>query len=221
MKSIRTQVLLCAGGSCISSGSDSVRTALEREIDRHGLSQEVEVVATGCMGMCELGPLAIIYPEGVFYQKLKPEDAAELVEEHLLKGRIVGRLLCKRVSTGELIETVSGIDFFKLQKKIALRHCGMIDPEDIREYIAADGYEALGRALTAMTPAQVIEEIKASGLRGRGGAGFPTGMKWQFTAAEVNDTKYVVCNGDEGDPGAFMDRSILEGDPHAVIEAMA
>jgi NADH-quinone oxidoreductase subunit F len=221
MKSIRTQVLLCAGGSCISSGTESVQSAFERELQRHDLAQEIEVVATGCMGMCEIGPIAIVYPEGIFYQKVKAEDVAELVEEHLLKGRIVERLLYKRATTGEMIETINNIDFFRLQKKIALRNCGTIDPEDIREYIAVDGYEALGRVLTALTPAQVVEEIKASGLRGRGGAGFPTGLKWQFTAAEKSDVKYVVCNGDEGDPGAFMDRSILEGDPHSVIEAMA
>jgi len=221
MKTIRTQILLCAGGSCISSGTDSVRSAFERELTSHGLADEVEVVSTGCMGMCEIGPIAIVYPEGIFYQKVKADDVAELVEEHLLKGRIVERLLYKRATTGELLETINSIDFFKLQKKIALRNCGNIDPEDVREYIAADGYEALGRVLTAMTPAQVVEEIKASGLRGRGGAGFPTGMKWQYTAAEKADCKYVVCNGDEGDPGAFMDRSILEGDPHSVIEAMA
>jgi NADH-quinone oxidoreductase subunit F len=221
MKSIRTQVLLCAGGSCISSGTESVLSAFERELLRHELTQEVEVVATGCMGMCEIGPIAIVYPEGIFYQKVKAEDVAELVEEHLLKGRIVERLLYKRATTGEMIETINHIDFFKLQKKIALRNCGNIDPEDIREYIAVDGYEALGRVLSSMTPAQVVEEIKASGLRGRGGAGFPTGLKWQFTAAEKSDCKYVVCNGDEGDPGAFMDRSVLEGDPHSVVEAMA
>ncbi len=221
MKNIRTQILLCAGGSCISSGTDSVRTAFERELEKQGLADEVEIVSTGCMGLCEIGPIAIVYPEGIFYQKVKPEDVPELVSEHLLKGRVVGRLLYKRATTGELLETIGNIDFFKLQKKIALRNCGVIDPEDIREYIAADGYEALGRVLTTMTPAQVVEQIKASGLRGRGGAGFPTGLKWQFTAAEKADRKYVVCNGDEGDPGAFMDRSILEGDPHSVIEAMA
>ncbi|MBN2450867.1 MAG: FAD-dependent oxidoreductase [Lentisphaeria bacterium] len=221
MKTVRTQILLCAGGSCISSGMESVRSGLERELERHGLASEVEIIATGCMGMCQIGPMAIVYPEGVFYQKLTPDDAAEIVEEHLLKGRVVERLLYKRATTGELVEAISNIDFFKLQEKIALRNCGSIDPEDIREYIAADGYEALGRVLSSMTPEQVVAEVKASGLRGRGGAGFPTGLKWQFTAAEKAEPKYVVCNGDEGDPGAFMDRSILEGDPHSIIEAMA
>jgi NADH-quinone oxidoreductase subunit F len=221
MKTPRAQILLCAGGSCISSGAESVRDAFLRELAEQGLDQEVEVISTGCMGMCEIGPIAIVYPEGVFYQKLKPTDAAEIVREHLLKGRVVERLFYKKPSTGEVVQTLEGIDFFKLQKKIALRNCGNIDPENIREYIAAGGYEALGKALTEMTPEDVVAEIKTSGLRGRGGAGFPTGLKWQFTAAEKNDTKYVVCNADEGDPGAFMDRSILEGDPHSVIEAMA
>ncbi|MDX9980666.1 MAG: FAD-dependent oxidoreductase [Lentisphaeria bacterium] len=220
MNTPRAQILLCAGGSCISSGTESVRDAFLRELAEQGLGQEVEVISTGCMGMCEIGPMAIVYPEGVFYQKLKPADAAEIVREHLLKGRVVERLFYKKPSTGEVVETLAGIDFFKLQKKIALRNCGNIDPENIREYIAAGGYEALGKALTEMTPESVVAEVKTSGLRGRGGAGFPTGLKWQFTAAEKNDTKYVVCNADEGDPGAFMDRSILEGDPHSVIEAM-
>ncbi|MBT7299069.1 MAG: NADH-quinone oxidoreductase subunit NuoF [Victivallales bacterium] len=221
MKTPRAQILLCAGGSCISSGTESVRDAFLRELASHGLSQEIELITTGCMGMCEVGPIAIIYPEGVFYQKVKAEDAAEIVEEHLLKGRVVDRLFYKKPSTGEVISTINDIDFFKLQKKIALRNCGNIDPEDIREYVAADGYQALGQALTEMTPEDVVTQVKLSGLRGRGGAGFPTGLKWQFTAAEKSDCKYVVCNADEGDPGAFMDRSILEGDPHNVIEAMA
>lgn len=213
--------MLCAGGSCISSGSESVREAFEREITSHGLVDEVDVISTGCMGMCEIGPIAVIYPEGVFYQKVQAEDAAEIVESHLLKGRVVERLFYKKPSSGELIQTINNIDFFKLQKKIALRNCGNIDPEEIREYIAADGYTALGTVLTEMAPEQVLNEVIASGLRGRGGAGFPTGLKWKFTAGEESDRKYVVCNADEGDPGAFMDRSILEGDPHSVIEAMA
>jgi len=221
MNTPRAQILLCAGGSCISSGTESVRDAFLRELASQGLSQEIELITTGCMGMCEIGPIAIIYPEGVFYQRVKAEDAKEIVSEHLLKGRVVERLFYKKPTSGEVVETISNIDFFKLQKKIALRNCGNIDPENIREYIAAGGYEALGKALTEMTPEQVVAEVKAAGLRGRGGAGFPTGLKWQFTAAEKADTKYVVCNADEGDPGAFMDRSILEGDPHSVIEAMA
>ena len=221
MKHVRTQILLCAGGSCISSGTDSVRSALETAIATYGLVNEVEIISTGCMGMCEIGPIAVIYPDGVFYQKVTPEDADAIVAEHLLKGRVVERLLYKRATTGELVQTISNIDFFKLQKKIALRNCGNIDPEEIREYIAADGYAALGQAVTEMTPEKVVAEVLQSGLRGRGGAGFPTGLKWQFTAAEDTPQKYVVCNADEGDPGAFMDRSILEGDPHSIIEAMA
>ncbi len=221
MNNVRAQILLCAGGSCISSGTESVREALARELAKHGLEQEIEIIATGCMGMCEIGPIAIVYPEGIFYQKVKAADAAEIVEEHLIKGRVVERLFYQHPTTGDLVQTISNIDFFKLQKKIALRNCGNIDPEEITEYIAAGGYEALGQALTAMTPEQVVAEVKTSGLRGRGGAGFSTGLKWQFTAAEKAEQKYVVCNGDEGDPGAFMDRSILEGDPHSVIEAMA
>lgn len=217
----RAQILLCAGGSCISSGAESVRSAFERELARQGLDKEIGIVNTGCMGMCEIGPIAVIYPEGVFYQKVTPEDAPEIVEEHLLKGRVVERLFYQQPSSDKLIQTISEIDFFKLQKKIALRNCGNINPEEINEYIAADGYQALGKALTEMTPEQVLEEVKNSGLRGRGGAGFPTGLKWSFTAREKSSEKYVVCNADEGDPGAFMDRSILEGDPHNVIEAMA
>ncbi len=221
MQNTRAQILLCAGGSCISSGAESLRSAFEKELSRFQLDQEIGIVNTGCMGMCEIGPIAVIYPEGIFYQQVKPEDAAEIVEEHLLKGRVVERLFYKKPGTDELVQTISEIDFFKLQQKIALRNCGNINPEEIREYIAASGYEALGRALTEMTPEEVLEEVKKSGLRGRGGAGFPTGLKWSFSAREEADAKYVVCNADEGDPGAFMDRSILEGDPHSVVEAMA
>ena len=217
----RAQILLCAGGSCISSGTESVRASFESALSRHGLADEIAIVNTGCMGMCEIGPIAVVYPEGVFYQKVQPEDAAEIVEQHLLKGRVVERLFYKQPSSDELAQTIGDIDFFKLQMKIALRNCGNINPEEIGEYIAVGGYEALGKALTEMTPEQVVGEVKASGLRGRGGAGFPTGLKWGFTAREQADRKYVVCNADEGDPGAFMDRSILEGDPHSIIEAMA
>ena len=221
MKNTRSQVLVCAGGACISSGCESVQSSFRKELEAKGLAEEIEIVVTGCVGMCEVGPIVIIYPEGVFYQRVKPEDVAEIVGEHLLKGRVVQRLFYKKPSTQELIQTISDIDFFKLQKKIALRNCGTIDPENVREYIAADGYEALGKVLTEMTPEQVVAEVKNSGLRGRGGAGFPTGVKWEAAAKEKNKKKYVVCNADEGDPGAFMDRSILEGDPHSVIEAMA
>jgi NADH-quinone oxidoreductase subunit F len=217
----RAQVLLCAGGACISSGTDSVKSAFEKELANHGLTDEIDLITTGCMGMCEVGPIIIIYPEGVFYQKVKPSDTKDIVEEHLLKGRVVERLFYKKPATQELIQAINGIDFFKLQKKIALRNCGVIDPVNIREYIANGGYEALGKALTEMTKDQVVAEVKTSGLRGRGGAGFPTGLKWEACAKENSKQKYVVCNADEGDPGAFMDRSLLEGDPHSIVEGMA
>ena len=220
MYNLRAHVLLCYGGACISSNAGSVKETMEKAIAKAGLQNEVDVVTTGCMGTCELGPIIVIYPEGVFYQKVKPEDTEEIVQEHLLKGRVVKRLFYKKPKTEEMVEMFNNIDFFKLQRKIALRNCGIINPLEIEEYIAADGYMALGKVLTEMTPQQVIEEIKKSGLRGRGGAGFPTGLKWQFTAASPGKQKYVCCNADEGDPGAFMDRSILEGDPHSVMEAM-
>ena len=220
MYNFRTHVLLCYGGACISSGAESVKEAMEKEITKAGLQNEIDVVTTGCMGTCELGPVIVIYPEGIFYQKVKPEDVREIVQEHLLKGRVVKRLFHKKAKTKEMVAMFENIDFFKLQRKIALRNCGVINPLNIEEYIAADGYMAIGKVLTEMTPQQVVEEVKKSGLRGRGGAGFPTGLKWQFTAAAKGDKKYVLCNADEGDPGAFMDRSILEGDPHSVMEAM-
>jgi NADH-quinone oxidoreductase subunit F len=188
---------------------------------KHGLEKEIKVVETGCVGACDLGPAIVTYPEGIFYQKLKAQDVPDIVENHLLKGRVVERLLNSRPTTGELLPTLEQIDFFSRQQKIVLRNCGAIDPTNIEEYIARDGYQALAKALTEMTPEQVVEEVKASGLRGRGGAGFPTGMKWDFVRKAQGSAKYVVCNADEGDPGAFMDRSVLEGDPHSVIEAMA
>jgi NADH-quinone oxidoreductase subunit F len=205
----------------VSSRSQAVADALEQAISAGGLSSEVKVVRTGCMGSCDLGPVAVIYPEGVFYQKLTPEDAEVIVGEHLLKGRPVERLMYVPPEGETPVLTMDKIPFFSLQKKIVLRNCGEIDPGNIEEYIARDGYEALARALTEMTPAEVIATIKGSGLRGRGGGGFPTGLKWELTAKATGDVKYVVCNADEGDPGAFMDRSVLEGDPHSVIEAMA
>ena len=220
MYNLRAHVLLCYGGACISSNADSVKVSMEKAIAKAGLQNEVDIVTTGCMGTCELGPIMVIYPEGVFYQKVRPEDAEEIVQEHLLKGRVVKRLFYKKPKTEEMVEMFNDIDFFKLQRKIALRNCGIINPLEIEEYIAADGYMALGKVLTEMTPQEVIEEVKKSGLRGRGGAGFPTGLKWQFTAASPGKQKYVCCNADEGDPGAFMDRSILEGDPHSIMEAM-
>jgi len=220
MYNLRAHVLLCYGGACISSGAESVKEAMEEEIAKADLQNEIDVVTTGCMGTCELGPVMVIYPEGIFYQKVKPEDAREIVQEHLLKGRVVKRLFHKKAKTKEMVAMFENIDFFQLQRKVALRNCGVINPLNIEEYIAADGYMAIGKALTEMTPQQIVEEVKKSGLRGRGGAGFPTGLKWQFTAAAKGKKKYVLCNADEGDPGAFMDRSILEGDPHSVMEAM-
>ena len=220
MYNLRAHILLCYGGACISSGGESVKETMEKAIAKAGLQKEVDIITTGCMGTCELGPVMVIYPEGIFYQKVRPEDAEEIVREHLLKGRVVKRLFYKRPRTEEMVEMFNDIDFFKLQRKIALRNCGVINPLEIGEYIAADGYLALGKVLSEMTPQEVIEEVKKSGLRGRGGAGFPTGLKWQFTAASAGKPKYVCCNADEGDPGAFMDRSILEGDPHSVMEAM-
>ncbi len=219
-KFLRSHVLVCAGAGCVSSGSQSVAQALEQAIADHGLQDEVKVVRTGCMGSCDLGPVAVVYPEGIFYQKLTPEDAKVVVEEHLLKGRPVERLLYVSAEGEEPALSMEKIPFFALQKKIVLRNCGEIDPAEIDEYIARDGYEALAKAVTEMTPEDVIEAVKASGLRGRGGGGFPTGLKWELTAKEPGAEKYVVCNADEGDPGAFMDRSVLEGDPHSVIEAM-
>jgi NADH:ubiquinone oxidoreductase subunit F (NADH-binding)/(2Fe-2S) ferredoxin len=186
----------------------------------YGLQGEIKVIETGCTGSCDLGPIAVVYPEGVFYQKLKGENARVIAEEHLLKGRVVERLLYAEPAP-KLIPTFKEIDFFKLQEKIVLRNCGLIDPMNIEEYIAWEGYEALAQVLTRMTPQEVVDGIQRSGLRGRGGAGFPTGTKWRFTQQAQGSPKYVVCNADEGDPGAFMDRSVLEGDPHSVIEAMA
>ena len=220
MDAIRAHILVCAGAACVSSGCREIRDAIVVKVKEYGLQEEVKVIETGCVGSCDLGPLALVYPEGIFYQKLKPEDADEIVGQHLLKGRIVDRLLYKEPATSELIPALKDLSFFKSQEKIVLRNCGNINPLNIDEYIARDGYQALGKVLTSMTQDEVIEEILQSGLRGRGGAGFPTGMKWRFTNRAEGETKYVVCNADEGDPGAFMDRSVLEGDPHSVIEAM-
>ncbi|WP_213996592.1 NADH-quinone oxidoreductase subunit NuoF [Tepidanaerobacter sp. EBM-49] len=220
MEIYRAHVLVCKGTGCTASGSEAVLDAFEKEIEKKGLSKEVKVVQTGCLGLCELGPNVLIYPEGSYYCTVKPEDVPEIVEEHLLKGRIVERLLYKEPDTKERFRSLMDIDFYKKQKRIALRHCGLINPEIIEEYIANDGYAALAKALTQMKPQEVIDEIKKSGLRGRGGGGFPTGNKWQFAANAEGDIKYVVCNADEGDPGAFMDRSVLEGDPHTILEAM-
>lgn len=217
----RAQVLVCGGAGCISSGCKAVQQALIDEINKAGISEEIKVIETGCIGTCELGPVLVVYPDGTFYQKVKPQDVRTIVEEHLLKGRIVPRLLYRDPMTEKTIPEYTKIDFFAGQTRVALRNTGVIDPCVIEEYIARDGYAALGKALTEMSPEQVVEELVKSGLRGRGGAGFSTGLKWRFTAQASGGEKYVVCNADEGDPGAFMDRSILEGDPHSIIEAMA
>ena len=220
---IRTQVLICGGTGCSSSNSMLIADRMEEEIVKQGLADEVKVVRTGCFGLCALGPVMIVYPEGTFYSRVKVEDVPEIVEEHLLKGRVVDRLVYRESEGDEKVEVPSlqETGFYKTQLRVALHNCGVINPEDIEEYIAVDGYAALGKVLTEMTPEQVIQVMKDSGLRGRGGAGFPTGLKWEFAARNKVPQKYVVCNADEGDPGAFMDRSVLEGDPHAVLEAMA
>ena len=218
----RSNVLVCGGTGCTSSNSELIIERLREEIAAHGLEKEVNVIRTGCFGLCALGPIMVVYPEGAFYSMVKPDDVPEIVEEHLLKGRIVKRLLYQEtVADDNTVKALNETTFYGKQRRIALRNCGVINPENIDEYIAVDGYQALGKVLTEMTPQQVIDEIKASGLRGRGGAGFPTGVKWGFAAANQADQKYVCCNADEGDPGAFMDRSILEGDPHVVLESMA
>ena len=213
--------MVCGGTGCTSSGSDKIAKAFEDEILATGLENEVKVIRTGCFGLCEAGPVVIVYPEGTFYSRIRPDDVDEIVSEHLLKGRIVQHLVYKEKADEEQHVTLDNIDFYRPQMRLALRNCGVIDPENIDEYIAFDGYRALAKVLTEMTPEQVISEVLKSGLRGRGGAGFPTGKKWQFAAASKADQKYMICNADEGDPGAFMDRSVLEGDPHSVLEAMA
>ncbi len=221
----RSHVLICGGTGCTSSGSQALFTKLEGELQAKGLENEIKIVQTGCFGLCALGPIMIVYPEGTFYSRVTPEDIPEIVEEHLLKGRIVDRLVYNDVADDKKVEetiaSLSETQFYKKQKRVALRNCGVINPEVIDEYIAMDGYFALAKVVKEMTPEDVINTILASGLRGRGGGGFPTGRKWQFARASVSDKKYVVCNADEGDPGAFMDRSVLEGDPHALLEAMA
>lgn len=221
MQHIRAHVLVCAGTGCKSAGSKEVELAFQREIRAKGLADEVMVVETGCHGFCEYGPLVIVYPEGTFYSRVTAEDVPEIVESHLLKGRLVERLMYHEPLTHESIPKYSDINFYKKQHRLVLANCGCINPEQIEEYIAVGGYEGLGKALTLMTPDEVVDEVKKSGLRGRGGGGFPTGLKWSFAKQSVNDKKYVICNADEGDPGAFMDRSVLEGDPHKILEGMA
>lgn len=220
-KQIKMHLLVCGGTGCRASKSESVQSGLERELKANGLENEAKVVTTGCFGFCEKGPIVKVHPDNTFYIEVKPEDAGEIVREHVLKGRKVERLLYTDPKKKEHVPDSKHMGFYRKQIRIALRNCGFIDPENIDEYLARDGYEALGKVLTQMTPDETIKEIKESGLRGRGGGGFPTGLKWEITRKSVADQKYVVCNADEGDPGAFMDRSILEGDPHAVLEAMA
>ena len=218
----RANILCCAGTGCTANRSQEVFEKFTEALQEYGLEAEVNVIKTGCFGLCQKGPIVAVYPDKVFYAHVKPEDASRIVAEHLYKGRPVTDLQLSEedLATKETIYDIDKIKFYEKQQRIVLRNCGKINPEDIQEYIAIGGYEALGKALTQMTPQQVIDVVKASGLRGRGGAGFPTGMKWQFEANQPGDEKYVICNADEGDPGAFMDRSILEGDPHAIIEGM-
>lgn len=221
---VRAHVLVCGGTGCTSSGSVTIREIFESELKANGIENEVKIVQTGCFGLCALGPVVIVYPEGTFYSQVTPEDVPEIVSSHLVNGELVTRLVYDDIGGGKKADgpvALNETGFYKDQHRVALRNCGVIDPESIDEYIATDGYLALGKVLTEMTPDEVISVVLESGLRGRGGAGFPTARKWQFAKNSVSDKKYVVCNADEGDPGAFMDRSVLEGDPHAVIEAMA
>ncbi len=220
MSKYRLHLMLCSGTGCQASGSAKVKEALEQELKKNGLDKEIAIIETGCNGFCAQGPVMVVQPDGVFYQKLAPEDIPFLVEEHFLKGRPVKKLLYKKPAPAETIPYMNEIPFFSKQMPIVLMNRGTIDPENIDEYIARDGYMAAAKALLDMSPDQVIEEIKKSGLRGRGGAGFPTGLKWEFAKNASGDVKYIICNADEGDPGAFMDRSVLEGDPHAVLEGM-
>jgi len=220
MKIFRSHVLLCGGTGCHASGSIAVKKVLIEELDKRGLSDEIKVVETGCNGFCAMGPIMVVYPEGIIYMLVQPEDITELVEEHFIKGRPLERLFYKEPATEEIIPTMNEIPFFALQELRVLKNKGLIDPEKIDEYIARDGYAGMAKALTEMTPEEIIQEVLDSGLRGRGGAGFPTGLKWKFAAASKGDVKYVLCNADEGDPGAFMDRSVLEADPHAVLEGL-
>jgi NADH:ubiquinone oxidoreductase subunit F (NADH-binding)/(2Fe-2S) ferredoxin/NAD-dependent dihydropyrimidine dehydrogenase PreA subunit len=221
MTQFKMHLLVCGGTGCRASESEQLFQSLKKEIIEKGLENEVQVITTGCFGFCEKGPIVKVMPDNTFYTQVKPEDAIEIIAEHVIKGRKVTRLLYINPETEQAVSDSKHMGFYRKQLRIALRNCGFIDPENIEEYISRDGYAALAKCLTEMTPAQVIEEMKKSGLRGRGGGGFPTGLKWEITSKSQADQKYVVCNADEGDPGAFMDRSILEGDPHSVIEAMA
>ena len=218
----KKQILVCGGTGCTSSGSNKLIDEFYAQLEAHGIKDEVQVVRTGCFGLCELGPIVIVYPEGVFYAHCEVENVQRVVEEHIIGGNVIDELVYHEKSTGEVKEKLSDMQFYKKQNRVALRNCGVVDPEKIEDYIAFDGYQALAKCLNEYTPEQVIDIMLASGLRGRGGAGFPTGLKWKFASGNRGEVKkYVCCNGDEGDPGAFMDRSVLEGDPHALIEAMA
>jgi len=217
----RSNILVCSGTGCLAGDSEKVAKNLELIIKARGYENEANVIKTGCFGFCEKGPIVKVEPDNVFYVSVSPKDAKDIVDEHIIKGRVVERLLYKEPVKNEIVSRQEEMPFYKKQLRVALRNCGLINPEDIYEYIAFGGYEALGKVLTSMTPEQVIDEIKKSGLRGRGGGGFPTGLKWEITRKQQGPEKFIICNADEGDPGAFMDRSILEGDPHSVIEAMA
>ncbi|MBR4232818.1 MAG: NADH-quinone oxidoreductase subunit NuoF [Oscillospiraceae bacterium] len=219
MNIVRAHILVCRGTGCSSAHSEEIFKRFEEELKAQGMADEVKMIQTGCFGLCELGPIVVVYPEGAMYTRVTPDDVSEIVSEHIVKGRIVQRLLHTEKDSAEVVADLSKTKFYEKQTRVALRNCGVINPENIDEYIAVDGYEALGRVLTEMTPEEVIDIITKSGLRGRGGAGFPTGLKWKFASAPA-PVKYVCCNADEGDPGAFMDRSVLEGDPHVVLEAM-
>ena len=222
MEYFRSHVLVCGGTGCTSSGSETLLTLLEEKLSEYGLEKEVKPIRTGCFGLCEAGPVVIVYPEGTFYSHVSPKDVDDIVAEHLLKGRVVKRLLHHDSQTESMVDlSLEEMPFYKHQTRVALRNCGVISPEDIDEYLAFDGYKALEKCLLSMTGKEVTDIVIASGLRGRGGGGFPTGLKWQLAAKSKADQKYVICNADEGDPGAFMDRSVLEGDPHSVLEAMA
>lgn len=220
MEFFRAHVLVCGGTGCTSSNSVKIKQEFEAQLNKNKLDKEVKMVTTGCFGLCAEGPIVVVYPEGAMYTMVRIEDVKEIVEEHLMKGRLVKRLLAGDKEATDSTKSLENVDFFKRQLRIALRNCGVINPESIDEYIAYDGYKALSKVLTEMKPEQVIAEVKKSGLRGRGGAGFPTGLKWEFTAKSAGNQKFVCCNADEGDPGAFMDRSVLEGDPHSILEAM-
>ena len=221
MSKYTMHILVCGGTGCISSESDVITDNFQKELEAIGMSEEVQVLKTGCFGFCEKGPIVKILPDSTFYTEVKPSDVEEIINEHVVKGRVVSRLLYIDPSTDETIEDSKHMDFYKKQQRVALRNCGFVDPHNIDEYIARDGYQALGKAILEMEPLGVIKEIEDSNLRGRGGGGFPAGLKWKYTYYNESDQKYVICNADEGDPGAFMDRSILEGDPHSVVEAMA